>query len=246
MNLFEGIADYLLVMKKTFTRPVKFKTLANQVVHEMYYLGVESLPIVCFLSLFIGIVVIIQTAFQIESPLIPKYTAGFITRVVIIYEFSPTIMSMLLAGRVGSRIAAEIGTMKVTEQIDALEVMGINSASYLILPKIIAFVIIMPVIITFSIFSGLFGGYLVTIGSTQIPPSEYFYGLRAFFTPFEITYALSKSLFFGFIITSISGFYGYIVEGGALEVGKNSTKAMVQSSIFIIIFDVILTQIFLG
>lgn len=180
MNLFEGIADYLLVMKKTFTRPVKFKTLANQVVHEMYYLGVESLPIVCFLSLFIGIVVIIQTAFQIESPLIPKYTAGFITRVVIIYEFSPTIMSMLLAGRVGSRIAAEIGTMKVTEQIDALEVMGINSASYLILPKIIAFVIIMPVIITFSIFSGLFGGYLVTIGSTQIPPSEYFYGLRAF------------------------------------------------------------------
>lgn len=110
MNLFEGIADYLLVMKKTFTRPVKFKTLANQVVHEMYYLGVESLPIVCFLSLFIGIVVIIQTAFQIESPLIPKYTAGFITRVVIIYEFSPTIMSMLLAGRVGSRIAAEIGS----------------------------------------------------------------------------------------------------------------------------------------
>jgi len=180
MNLFDGITEYLLVMRKTFTRPVKFKTMVQQIVHEMYYLGVESLPIVCFLSLFIGVVVMIQIAFQMESPLIPKYTAGFITRVVIIYEFSPTIMSMLLSGRVGSRIAAEIGTMKVTEQIDALEVMGINSAAYLILPKIIAFVLIMPVIITFSIFCGLFGGYLITIGAGEVPTSEYFYGLRAF------------------------------------------------------------------
>ena len=187
----------------------------------------------------------IQIAFQMESPLIPKYTAGFITRVVIIYEFSPTIMSMLYLGRVGSNSCRD-RNYEGYRTIDALEVMGINSASYLILPKIIAFVLIMPVIITFSIFCGLFGGYLITMGTGEIPTSEYFYGLRAFFTSFEVTYALIKSLFFGFIITSISGYYGYIVEGGALEVGKNSTKAMVQSSIFIIIFDVILTQIFLG
>lgn len=244
-NLFVSIGDYLLLLNKTFRRPEQMRQFRSQVVTEFYLLGIESIFIISIISIFMGAAVAMQTAYSIESPLIPKYTIGFITRSTVILEFSPTIISLILAGKVGSRIAGELGTMRVTEQIDALEVMGINPACYLILPKIVAFVIIIPFLIVISMFLGIFGGYLVATLTGLFSVETYMYGVRSFFYPFEVIYSLIKSLFFAFIITSVSSYFGYNVSGGALEVGRAGTKAVVQSSVLIIITNVILTQILL-
>lgn len=225
--------------------PEKKSYFRSQLYAEMHSLGLESLGIVAIISVFMGAVVAMQTAYNIDSPLIPRYTVGYITRSTIVLEFSPTIVSLILAGKVGSRIAGEIGTMKVTEQIDALEVMGINSASFLILPKIVAFMLMLPILIVFSMSLGIVGGYLVAYITDIVSVDTFLYGVKSFFRPFEIYYALIKSIFFSFLITSISGYFGYRVNGGALEVGRASTKAVVQSSIMIILCNLLLTQILL-
>ena len=178
---------------------------------------------------------------SVDSP----YTVGLITRDTLLLEFSSSIMCLILAGKIGSNIASEIGTMRVTEQIDALDIMGVNSANYLILPKITALVTFIPILVAFSMFTGLFGGYLVSIFTSIIPTSRYVYGLQSYFNEYYIWYSIIKSLFFGFVISSVASFYGYKVKGGALEVGQASTDSVVVSSVTILLLDVLLTKILL-
>jgi phospholipid/cholesterol/gamma-HCH transport system permease protein len=245
-NFFAMLGRYLLLMKRVFTKPDKGRIFRKQIIIEIDNLGVDSLWIVAIISVFMGAVVAIQTAYNTDSPWIPLYTVGFTTRQSIILEFSPTIVSLILAGKVGSRIAGEIGTMRVTEQIDALDIMGVNSANYLLLPKIVAAMIIFPVLVSLSMFLGVLGGYLAAVLKEVVTSHAYIYGIQSFVIPYEIFYSLSKTIVFAFIITSVSGFYGYFTQGGALEVGRASTKAVVQSSILIILFNLIITQLMLG
>lgn len=237
---------YILLMLQVFRKPDKFKVYRNQLLIEINSLGVESLGIVAVISVFMGAVVAIQTAYNIDNPLIPKMMVGFTVRQSVILEFSPTIMSLILAGKVGSRIASEIGTMRVTEQIDALEIMGINPANYLIFPKISAAMIFNPVIIILSMGFGLLGGYLVGAVTNLYTIQDYISGLRGWFEGYTIVYALIKTVVFAFLITSISGFEDYAVKGGAVQVGASSTRAVVWSSIMIILFNLILTQLLLS
>ena len=180
-----------------------------------------------------------------SSPMLPRYTVGLATRDVLLLEFSSAIMCLILAGKVGSNIASEIGMMRVTEQIDALEIMGVNSASYLILPKIAALVIFIPILVILSMFTGIFGGYVVALTTSMITVSTYIYGIQTMFIQYYVFYSIYKSLFFAFIIASIASYYGYTVKGGAIGVGKASTNAVVISSIVILLFDVILTKLLL-
>jgi phospholipid/cholesterol/gamma-HCH transport system permease protein len=208
-------------------------------------LGVSSLGLVLLLSLFMGAVICLQTATNIDSPLIPLSLVGFATRESVILELSPTMLSLILAGKVGSSIASEIGSMRVTEQIDALEIMGVNSASYLILPKVIAALVFFPFLIIISMIVGIFGGYIVAVGTDLLSSQDYLAGIHMEFKMFHVFYALIKTLFFAFIITSVSSFYGYTVKGGSLQVGKASTQGVVASSVLILIFNYLLTQIML-
>lgn len=237
---------YVLLLLKIFRKPDKFREYRKQLVIEINNLGIESLGIVVIISVFMGAVVAIQTAYNIDSPLIPLTMVGFTVRQSVILEFSPTIISLILAGKVGSRIASEIGTMRVTEQIDALEIMGINPANYLIFPKISAAMIFNPVIIIISMGFGLLGGYLVSELTNLYTPQDYISGLRGWFDGYTIIYALIKTVVFAFLITSISGFEGYSVSGGAIQVGEASTRAVVWTSIMIILFNLILTQLLLS
>lgn len=239
------VGEYILLMKRVFTRPQKGRIFREHLFDEFQYLGVESLGIVAIISTFMGAVVAIQTAFNIDSPLIPLSMVGYTTAQSVILEFSPTVISLILAGKVGSRIASEIGTMRVTEQIDALEIMGVNSANYLIFPKVLACLLINPVLIVFSMWLGVLGGWIAMEASSLVTTTDYLYGIRYDFRPYIIFYALIKTVFFAFIISTVAGFYGYMTEGGALEVGQASTKAVVSSSILIILFNLILTQILL-
>lgn len=193
-----------------------------------------------------GAVIAIQMQLNIVSPLLPKYTVGVATREIILLEFSSTMLALILSGKVGSNIASEIGAMRVTEQIDALEIMGINSANYIILPKIAGMVTFMPVLVIFSMATGILGGYAIAVLTGIISISVLTYGIQAFFNEFYIWYALFKSLFFAYIISSIASFYGYTVKGGSLQVGKASTNAVVVSSVMILLIDVIITQIMMG
>lgn len=245
MKLFYHIGKYLDLLVSILRRPQNAKIYRQKILVEMDLLGLESLGIVAIISVFMGAVVTIQTAFNTDHPLLPIYAVGFATRQSIILEFSPTIISLILAGKVGSRIASEIGTMRVTEQIDALEVMGINSAGYLILPKVIASMLINPLLVVLSIFLGVFGGYLASYLTNVVPLSHYVYGILFEFSQYDIYYALIKTVIFAFLIASISGYFGFYTRGGALEVGQQSTKAVVFSSIYIIIFNLILTQLLL-
>jgi len=246
MKLLSEIGNYLILLRLIFKKPEKRKIYHKQVLHEIDKLGIDSIGIVAIISVFMGAVVTIQMGFNIDSPLIPLYTIGFASRKSIILEFSPTIVSLILAGKVGSRVASEIGTMRVTEQIDALEIMGVNPPSYLILPKIFASIIINPFLIIMSMFLAMGGGWLAGELTGIVSTSNFVYGLHFQFKNFDITYALIKTVVFAFIITSVSGYYGYYTKGGALEVGHSSTKAVVNSSILIILFNLILTQILLA
>lgn len=213
---------------------------------EINSIGIGSLGIAAIISVFMGAVITIQSSFNFTSAWIPLYAVGLATRQGIILEFAPTIISLILAGKVGSNIASEIGTMRVTEQIDALEVMGINSASYLIMPKVLAAVFINPFIILISMFLGIFGGWLFGIITGVVSSYEYVYGIQYQFKPFGVTYALIKTVVFAFIITSVSSYHGYYTKGGALEVGRASTKAVVYSSILILVFNFLLTQLLMS
>lgn len=240
------IGSYFLLLKKVFSKPEKTSIYYKQTVHELVYLGFDSIGIITIISFFMGAVITLQTAYNTENPIYPTYLIGLGCRDSIILEFSSTISALILAGKMGSNIASEIGTMRVTEQIDALEMMGVNSASYLILPKIIATFLFNPVLTLISIIVGILGGYIAGTFSGVITSQDFIYGIQYAFIPYYITYSLIKTLFFAFIITSVSAFKGYYVEGGSLEVGQASTKAVVYSSVLILLFNVILTQLLLS
>lgn len=246
MKLLAEIGKYFILLSKVFARPEKFSMYYKQVLKEIQSLGINSIGIVIVISAFMGAVITLQTAYNTENPLLPKYLIGLGCRDSMILEFSSTMIALILAGKVGSNIASELGTMRVSEQIDALEIMGVNSASYLILPKIIAAVFFNPFLTAISILIGVFGGWVAAI-TTGVVSSEYFIiGIRYAFIPYYITYAMVKTVFFAFIITSISSYHGYNVSGGSIEVGRASTKAVVFSSIVILLFNVILTQLMLS
>jgi phospholipid/cholesterol/gamma-HCH transport system permease protein len=246
MKIFYHIGRYLILMSKVFSRPEKRRVYFKLTIREIESLGINSLGIVIIISVFMGAVITLQTAYNLENPLIPTYLIGLTARDSMILEFSSTIVGLILAGKVGSNIASEIGTMRISEQIDALEIMGVNSASYLILPKIIAAVFINPFLTIISIFVGIIGGYMASVFTDAVAPASYIYGIHYVFIPFYITYALVKTVVFAFIITSVPAYHGYYVSGGALEVGRSSTRAVVFSSILILLFNVLLTQLLLA
>ena len=245
MKTLYHIGKYFILLAKVFKKPDNYKLYRRQILHEMVSLGLGSLGLIAIISLFMGAVVTIQTVAAIDSPLIPLYTVGFATRQSFILEVAPTVMCLILAGKIGSNIASEIGTMRISEQIDALEIMGVNSASYLIFPKIIASLFTIPMIIIYSMFLGILGGWVVGFYSNDLTIDEYLYGIRWNFKMFHIVYAIIKTLFFAFIITSIPAYHGYYTRGGSLEIGVSSTKSVVYSSISILIINYILTQLLL-
>lgn len=246
MKFLYSVGEYLQLIFQAFKRPDKGKVFRRQLMMDFQALGTDSIGIVAIVSVFTGAIIAIQTSYNMDNPLLSDKLVGFSVRQMMILEFSPTIISLILAGKVGSSIASEIGTMRVTEQIDALKVMGINPANYLILPKITASMLYNPILIIFSIFLGLAGGWVAVYVTGVIPVPAYVEGLRSWFEPFSITYALTKTLVFAFIIASVSGYKGYTVKGGSVEVGRASTQAVVISSILIILFDLIITQMMLS
>lgn len=232
-------------MRRVFSKPEKWGVFGKRTVAEISKLGVDSIPLVLIISLFIGAVITIQMKLNTSSPLIPKYSVGLATRDIVLLEFSNSILCLILAGKVGSNIASEIGTMRVTEQIDALEIMGVNSSCFLVLPKVVGFVFFIPILVILCMGTAFVGGYLVALVTDLIPVSTYIYGLQALFIEWYVWYALIKAIVFAFIIASVASFFGYYVKGGALDVGKASTNGVVASSILILFFDVILTKVLL-
>lgn len=245
LDFFKTIGRYTLLMKKVFSRPDKWKMTFRQIVIEMETLGLSSLGIVFIISIFIGAIMTIQLKLNTSNPLLPEEMTGYATRDTLLLEFSSTIMCLILAGKVGSNIASEIGSMRITEQIDALEIMGINSANYLIFPKIVAFVLMIPCLVVMSMAVGLFGGYCVGVFSDIISSVAYIVGIQMWFIPYYVFYSIVKSLVFAFIITSVSSYYGYYAYGGALDVGKASTNAVVNSSILILLSNLVITNFML-
>ena len=246
MRIFYHIGKYFLLMKMVFSKPEKVSIYRKQIFFEMYSLGLGSLGIVAIISIFMGAVITIQSAFGFTSPFVPIYAVGFATRESMILEFGPTIVSLILAGKVGSNIASELGTMRVSEQIDALDIMGINSAAYLVLPKIIAAVFFNPLLIIISMFLGIFGGWFFGVVTGVVTSYEFIYGIQWQFKPFNVVYALIKTVVFAFIISSVASYHGYYTKGGALEVGVSSTKAVVYTNILILVFNFLLTQLLLA
>lgn len=245
MNFFAHIGKYLLLLKRAFARPEKFQLFRRQVVNEINEIGVGSLPLIGIISLFMGAVISLQLAANIDTPLIPKYTVGFASRQSIIYEFSTTVVALILAGKVGSSIASELGTMRISEQIDALEIMGVNSASFLIFPKVLGFLLINPFLVMLSMVIGMTGAYASVVGTGMIAHEDFIYGLQLDFRSFDIVYAMVKTFVFAFLISSISSYMGYYTEGGSLEVGKASTRAVVYSIFAILTSNLIITYLML-
>lgn len=246
LRFLSAFGSYWVLIGKVFSRPEKAAVYYRQTIKELISLGVRSVGIVIIISFFMGAVITLQTAYNTENPIYPTYLIGLGCRDSVLLEFSSTIIALILAGKVGSSIASEIGTMRVTEQIDALELMGVNSASYLILPKIIATLLFNPFLTLISITVGIFGGWIAGTSAGVITSQDYIYGIQYAFIPYYITYAIIKTLIFAFIIASVSAFQGYYVEGGSLEVGRASTKAVVYSSVVVLLFNVILTQLLLS
>lgn len=241
----KSFGEYCVFVTQVFRKPTKWRIFLKNTIFEINKLGVDSIPLVFIISLFIGAVICIQMSLNVVSPLMPPYAIGLATREVLLLEFSSSIMCLILAGKVGSNIASEIGTMRVTEQIDALDIMGVNSASYIVLPKIVGFVAFVPVLCIISMAMGLVGGWLVAEFTTMLSVENYIYGLQTFFTEWYVWYGIIKSIVFAFIITSVASYYGYYVKGGAIDVGRASTSAVVSSSILILLADVILTKLLL-
>jgi phospholipid/cholesterol/gamma-HCH transport system permease protein len=246
MSLLSETGKYFLLMERVFVLPDRSRMFFRQFPKELEKLGLQSLPIVVIISVFIGAIMTMQTKLNSSNPLLPTYTTGLVTRDTLLLEFSSTIMCLILAGKVGSNIASEIGTMRITEQIDALEIMGVNSANYLILPKIVAFVVMMPFLVIFSMALGLIGGYGVGLFTNIITTGDYLSGIQYAFVPFYVFYSVVKSLFFAFIITSVASYYGYYAYGGALDVGKASTNAVVNASILVLFFNILITSLMLN
>ena len=240
------LGKYLMLMGRVFSRPERFRMYFKQYVSEMAQLGINSIGIVLLISFFIGAVICIQIKLNIGSPWMPRFVVGYTTREILLLEFSSSIMCLILAGKVGSNIASEIGTMRVTQQIDALEIMGINSASYLILPKIAGLMTMIPFLVIFSIAAGIIGAFCTAWIGGIMNATDLEYGLQYTFVEWYIWCSFIKSLFFAFIIASVSAYFGYTVEGGSIAVGKASTDSVVSSSVLILFSDLILTQILMG
>ena len=234
---------YLILMGRAFSRPERMRMFLKQYVKEMSQLGIDSIGIVLLISFFIGAVICIQMKVNIQSPWMPHWVAGYATREIMLLEFSSSIMCLILAGKVGSNIASELGTMRVTQQIDALEIMGVNSANYLILPKILGLVTIMPFLVIFSSALGVVGAYSTAYVGHIITPEDLTAGLQHDFVPWFLWTSIIKSLVYAYIITSVSSYFGYTSVGGSVEVGKASTAAVVNSSVLILFCDVFLTQL---
>lgn len=245
MNILRHIGEYFILMGRVFHKPDRWRMFGRQYAKEVEKQGLQSLPIVVIISIFIGAILTIQAKLNTENPLLPTYTTGLLTRDTLLLEFSSTILCLILAGKVGSNIASEIGSMRITEQIDAMEIMGVNSANYLILPKIFAFMTMMPFLVIISIAVGLVGGYGVGAFTDIITVADYLVGIQYAFIPYYVLYAIIKSVVFAFIITSLSSYYGYYAYGGAIEVGKASTNAVVNSNIMILFADLLLTKLML-
>jgi phospholipid/cholesterol/gamma-HCH transport system permease protein len=239
------IGKYFLMLKEVFNKPTKWSVMRNLIFKEVDDLIIDSLGIVSFISFFVGGVVAIQTALNLTNPLIPKYLIGFATRQSVILEFAPTFISIIMAGKMGSFITSSIGTMRVTEQIDALEVMGVNSLNYLVFPKFIAS-LLYPFVIGISMFLGILGGWIAGVYGGFTSSDEFIQGLQTEFIPFHIVYAFIKTILFAFLLSTIPSFHGYYMKGGALEVGKASTVSFVWTSVMIILVNYILTQLLLS
>ena len=244
LKLLTHIGKYFLMLKEVFNKPLKWSAMKTLIFKEIDDLIIGSLGIVAFISFFVGGVVSIQTALNLSNPFIPKDLIGFATRQSVILEFAPTFISIIMAGKVGSFITSSIGTMRVTEQIDALEVMGVNSLNYLVFPKIIA-LLLYPFVIGLSMFLGIFGGYIAGVYGGFTGSDDFIQGIQTNLVPFHITYAFIKTMFFAFIIATIPSYQGYYMQGGALEVGKASTTSFVWTSVAIIATNYILTQLLL-
>lgn len=240
-----NLGRYFIFLGNLLKNREKLSVYIRLILDEMYEIGVSSVVIVSIVSTFIGAVTCIQTAYNLVSPLVPKYTIGLIVRDMTLLELAPTITCIVLSGKVGSNIAGTLGTMRISEQIDALEVMGINSISYLVLPKIIASIIVIPFLVAMAGFLSIWGGYFAGTMTGNITPTDYIYGIRSDFNPFNIPFALIKAFVFAFLISSISAYKGFYTKGGALEVGKASTDAVTQSCISVLIADYLLAQLLL-
>lgn len=244
-NFFESIGQYCLFMKKVFRKPEKFRIFWRQFINESDKLILSSVLIVGVISLFIGGVLVIQTASNLENPIIDKMYIGYMVRESLILEFCSTMVALILAGKMGSNISSEIGSMRITEQIDAMEMMGVNSACYLVLPKVVATTILSPLLMLLSLALGLLGGYIVVETTQIIPTASYITGIKAFYNGFYVFYSCFKMSLFCFMISSIAAFKGYHAKGGSLGVGRSSTQAIVTTSILILLSDLIVTELML-
>src|SRR5215470_11007143 len=245
MTFFTEFGRYLLTLRGMFTKPENGKMYWKEFMHQCSDIGIGSLGIVAIISVFMGAVSTLQTAYQLVSPLIPLSTIAQIVRDTVILEFSPTLVCIVLAGVVGSKIASELGNMRVSEQIDALEIMGINTKSYLILPKLLAALLVIPLLVVIASVLGIWGGRLAGSMANIISPNTFDKGLLEGFLPYNVFFALAKAYTFAFLISSVPAYFGYYVQGGALEIGRASTKAVVTSCILILFADYILAALLL-
>ena len=243
INALKDFGAYLRLMGRVFSRPERMRMFFKQYLEEMHTLGVGSIGIVLLISFFIGAVICIQIKLNIQSAWMPVWVSGYTTREIMLLEFSSSIMCLILAGKAGSNIASELGTMRTSQQIDALEMMGVNSASYLILPKILGLVTTIPFLVIFSTVSGIIGAYATAYIGHILTPTDLTLGLQHQFTEWFFWMGVMKSLFFAFIISSVSAFFGYTVEGGSVEVGKAATRSVVSSSMLILFSDLFLTRL---
>lgn len=245
MKYLEAIGKYFIMIWEVFKKPTKWRIMKTLILKEIDELLFGAMGIIIFISFFIGGVVTIQTALNLTNPLLPKSLIGFAARQSVILEFAPTFTSIIMAGKVGSYITSSIGTMRVTEQIDALEVMGINSLNYLVFPKIVA-IMLYPFAVAISMFVGILGGWVAAVFGGFAPSGDFIQGLQMDFNSYHVTYSLIKSVVFAFIIATVPSYHGFYMRGGALEVGKASTTSFVWTSVVIIIVNYILTQLLLG
>lgn len=244
VRTLEDLGKYVNLLLSMFSRPEKLSMYWKEMLRQMDDIGIGSIIIVAIISIFIGAVTATQFSYQLADSFIPFWYIGYIVRDIMIIELAPTISCLVLAGKVGSNMAAEIGGMRQKEQIDALEIMGVNTTSYLIAPKILAALFVIPFLIIFAAFLGIVGGYIVSNFSPYLTPTDYVYGLRQFFIPYNVTLMMIKSLVFAFILTSVSCYHGYFVKGGSIELGNASTQAVVMSNILILLADFMIASLF--
>ncbi|MCR9285828.1 MAG: ABC transporter permease [Bacteroidetes bacterium] len=245
-NLFYNFGRYMIMMRSAFSKPEKLSMYWKETLRQMDDIGVGSLIVVALISIFIGAVTALQFAYQLDGTLVPRYYIGYIVRDLAIIESAPTITCLVLAGKVGSNMAAEIGGMRQKEHIDAMEIMGVNTTAYLILPRLIAAIVVIPLLVTLSAYIAIIGGYIATVPVGDLTSEEYVRGLRSFFVPFNIVMMYVKAATFAFILTSVSCFQGYYVSNGSIELGKASTNAVVYSNILILLADYLIVLLLTG